>query len=79
LKDKGWRGAKGSYCSFGVAPGLLQCNDLVAAENSINPEREKHIFNFELEKFMASNTLIIIRSDTSRFGLLLIFLEFLSK
>jgi hypothetical protein len=79
LKEKGWRGAKGCYCSFVVAPGILQCNDLVAIENTINPEREKHIVNFKLEQFMASILLVIMRSEASRFGSLLIFLEFLSK
>jgi hypothetical protein len=79
LKNTGWRGAKGCYYGFGVASGLLQCNDLVAIENTINPERDKNALNFELEQLMANILLIIIRSDSSRFGSLLIFLEFCSK
>lgn len=42
-----------AWSSFGVAP-VLQCNDLIELENTINPEREKHIFKLKLEQFKAT-------------------------
>jgi hypothetical protein len=57
----------------------LQCKDSVAIESSHKSQkREKHLHS-ELEQFMACIQLFVNRTVTFRFGLVVIFLTFLSK
>jgi hypothetical protein len=65
-------------------PFPLQCtahvkgNNLVAhEENNHKPQSEKNIFISKVEQFIARNLLLINRTNTSRFVLLLLCLLFL--
>jgi hypothetical protein len=82
LKDKGWRGAEDSYSSFDVVPFSLYARPPSMQrfdsnrKQAMNPKSEKNIFNEKRVQFIAVILFLMNKTDTTRFGSLLIVLKF---